>query len=95
MDGEHKLAPTDIVELNPTYMFRWEELEQSYLLLYPEGIVKLNGSAAEIMKRCVGARAVSDIVAELIAAFDGADIEADIYAFLEVADDKDWIRIKP
>ena len=31
-------------------MFRlqWEEVQQSWVLLYPEGMVKLNGSAGEI-----------------------------------------------
>lgn len=94
MEGEEKLTSTDLVELNPMYLFRWEEKEQAYLLLYPEGIVKLNDSAAEIIKRCVGARSVGDIVAELRAAFDGADIESDIIAFLEDANGKDWIRVK-
>ena len=44
------------------------------MLLYPEGMVKLNGSAGEIMKRCDGERDVQAIVADLEAAFsdDGA-----------------------
>jgi pyrroloquinoline quinone biosynthesis protein D len=37
-------------------MFRlqWEEVQQSWVLLYPEGMVKLNGSAGEIIKRLDG-----------------------------------------
>lgn len=94
MEGEKKLTPTALVELNPMFLFRWEEQEQAYLLLYPEGIVKLNNTAAEIIKRCVAARPVGDLVADLKAAFDGADIESDIIAFLEEANGKDWIRVK-
>lgn len=95
MSGETSLAPSVRIELNPMYLMRWEEAEQAWLLLYPEGIVKLNSSAAEILKRCVGVRSIGDILAELQADFPGEDIEADVMAFLEVANDKDWIRIAP
>lgn len=83
---------TDIVEINPMYFLRWEESERAYVLLYPEGIVKLNSSAAEIVKRCAGGRLVADIIAELSELCPEEDIAADILAFLEIANDKGWIR---
>ena len=33
------------------YRFQWEPAQDCYVLLYPEGIVKLNPAAGEILKR--------------------------------------------
>jgi len=75
-------------------MFRlqWEEAQDCYVLLYPEGMVKLSQSAGEIMQRCNGKRAVDDIIEELATKFPGADLAADIYKFLEVAYGNGWLR---
>ena len=35
---------------------QWEPAQNAHVLLYPEGMIKLNGSAGEIMKRCDGVR---------------------------------------
>ncbi|MDE2371087.1 MAG: pyrroloquinoline quinone biosynthesis peptide chaperone PqqD, partial [Burkholderiales bacterium] len=34
------------------FRLQWEAAQDCHVLLYPEGMVKLNGSAGEIMKRC-------------------------------------------
>jgi len=34
------VAAQNIIEINPLYLFRWEEPQQSHVLLYPEGIVE-------------------------------------------------------
>ncbi|HYH18625.1 MAG TPA: pyrroloquinoline quinone biosynthesis peptide chaperone PqqD [Azospirillum sp.] len=85
---------TDVVEINPMYLFRWEEAQQAHVLLYPEGVVKLNEAAAEILKTCDGARTVDAVIADLSARFD-ADVRDDVLEFLEVAHAQDWIRVKP
>ena len=64
------------------------------MLLYPEGMVKLNGSAGEIMKRVDGAATRRRIVADLERAFPGADLRGDVIEFLEHAHGKGWIRTK-
>ena len=92
MSDIDEVKETDVIELHPMYMLRWEESEQAHILLYPEGIVKLNSSAGEILKRFVGGRPVAEVVAELSAMCPGEDITADILAFLEIANDKGWTR---
>ena len=47
------------------FRLQWEPAQDCHVLLYPEGMVKLNGSAGEIMKRCDGERSVEAIVAEI------------------------------
>jgi pyrroloquinoline quinone biosynthesis protein D len=82
------------IELVRQYRFQWEPAQQSHVLLYPEGMVQLPGSAGEIMKRVDGTRSLDDIVADLQAAFPGVELRADVVEFLEVAHGKGWIRTK-
>lgn len=88
-------------EINPLFMFRWEETQGAFVLLYPEGIVKLNETAAEILKRCNGEATVVDIVRDLsqqyAAGGAGTDgrIEDSVRKFLEVSHAKGWIRRTP
>jgi pyrroloquinoline quinone biosynthesis protein D len=89
------LRADHVLELNPTYLFRWEEAQQSYVLLYPEGLVKLNATAGEILQLVAGARRVDAIVAELAAKYGDEDVADDVLAFLESSYDKGWIRTKP
>ncbi len=56
---------SDRPEINPVYLFRWEEPEQAYVLLFPEGIVKLNDSAGKILEHCTGEKTVEEIVSAL------------------------------
>ncbi len=51
-----EFGPDDYVEINPMYLFRWEESQESHILLYPEGVVKLNQTAGEILSLCTGGR---------------------------------------
>lgn len=75
------------------YRFQWEPAQDCYVLLYPEGMVKLNPAAGEILKRISEKKqTVGELIAELKAAFNGADLDDDVYQFLEEAHDNDWIR---
>jgi pyrroloquinoline quinone biosynthesis protein D len=82
------------LELQRQYRFQWEEAQQSFVLLYPEGMIRLDGSAGEIMKRVNGKASLDGIVAELEQAFPGTDLRADVVEFLEVAHGKGWIRTR-
>ncbi len=86
---------SDRPEIDPLYLFRWEEKEQAYLLLYPEGIIKLNDSAGNILKLCTGENTLEEVISELKTLFDAEDgLEDDIYGFMEVAIGKGWVRAK-
>lgn len=83
----------DIYALAPHYRFQWEEAQQCYVLLFPEGMVKLNGGAGEVIKRVDGNKTVDEIVQELEAAFPGVpDLRADVLAMFELAVDKAWLK---
>ena len=80
--------------LSPHYVFRWEESQSAFILLYPEGLIKLNASAGAVLERCDGARTVAAIVAELQAAFpaQAGEIADGVRAFVDLACEKGWLR---
>jgi pyrroloquinoline quinone biosynthesis protein D len=73
------------------FRLQWESVQDCHVLLYPEGMVKLNGSAGEIMKRCDGERDVKAIVADLEASFSTKGLEPDVLAFIEMAAKQRWL----
>ncbi|MFB3077767.1 MAG: pyrroloquinoline quinone biosynthesis peptide chaperone PqqD [Lysobacterales bacterium] len=84
----------DLIAITPHFRLQWEEAQQAYVLLYPEGMVKLNAASAEILKRCSGDRCVAEIIEDLQKQFPEDDIEVDVLEFLEVAYEKGWVRTK-
>ena len=73
------------------FRLQWEPAQDCHVLLYPEGMVKLNQSAGEILKRCDGQRSAADIVADLEAAFSTRGLEADVLAFIDMAGRQRWL----
>jgi pyrroloquinoline quinone biosynthesis protein D len=77
--------------LGPGFRLQWEDAQNAHVLLYPEGMVKLNGSAGEIMKRCDGSVELAAIVADLERSFSTQDLEGDVRAFVEMAGKQRWL----
>jgi pyrroloquinoline quinone biosynthesis protein D len=77
------------------FRLQWETAQNAWVLLYPEGMVKLNASAGEILRRCDGTRSLADIVAELEQAFPTAPVANEVPAFLRLAAEKGWIEWHP
>jgi pyrroloquinoline quinone biosynthesis protein D len=76
------------------FRLQWEPAQQTHVLLYPEGLVKLNTSAAEIMKRCDGKTTIADITADLERAFSTAGLSADVLQFVHMAVEKTWLTLR-
>ncbi|ASF46765.1 pyrroloquinoline quinone biosynthesis peptide chaperone PqqD [Methylovulum psychrotolerans] len=75
-----------------THRLQWEEAQQKFVILYPEGMVELNQSSAEILKCCDGVRTLADVVSALEEKFATTGLHHDINAFLEVALTNGWIQ---
>ena len=73
---------------------QWEPAQDAHVLLYPEGMVKLNGSAGAIMSRCDGLRTVADIVADLERTYSLTGLAGDVRAFVELALEKRWLELR-
>jgi pyrroloquinoline quinone biosynthesis protein D len=82
-----------VISLAKAVRFQYEPAQQAHVLLYPEGMIKLNESAAEIIGCCDGARTVGDIIQMLTARFPGSDLSAHVHEFLEIAHGRGWISI--
>ncbi len=76
------------------FRLQWEPAQSAHVLLYPEGMVKLNGSAGEILRRCDGKRTVGEIVSDLETTFAMTGLEKDVTAFMSVALEKRWLEIR-
>ncbi len=74
------------------YRFQWEAVQNSYVLLFPEGMVQLNGPAGEILRRCDGRRSARELIDELKQVFEGEEIESEVLAFLRTATADGWIE---
>ena len=90
------IAPTDRYEIRHLFC-SWEDSQQAHVLLYPEGIVKLNATAGDILKRCDGSTSVVELIEQLGCDYNASAIDAiraGVLNFLEVSHAKGWIRAK-
>ena len=62
---------------------RYDEVREEHVLLIPEGVVRLNPSAAEVLELCDGERSLDDIVGALSARYEGADLRDDVHELVE------------
>ena len=77
------------------FRLQWEAAQNAHVLLYPEGMIKLNGSAGEIMKRCDGTKTVAEITADLEREFSLTGLADDVRNFVAMAVAKRWLQIRP
>ena len=57
---------------------RWDAVREHHVLLYPEGALVLNGTAADVLELCDGERTIEDIAQELSPRYQGADVRDDV-----------------
>jgi pyrroloquinoline quinone biosynthesis protein D len=91
-----RVLPHDApLRISPQYRLQWEPAQNGYVLLFPEGMVQLQGGAGEILKRVDGRTSVEEVILALEAAFPGAALRSDVIEFMEIAYAKGWIREQP
>ena len=73
------------------FRLQFEPAQDCHVLLYPEGMVKLNQPAGEIMKRCDGEKTIAAVVADLESAFSTTGLEGDVLAFVAMAGQQRWL----
>jgi pyrroloquinoline quinone biosynthesis protein D len=62
---------------------RYDEVREEHVLLIPEGAVRLNPSAAEVLELCDGERSLDDIVGALAARYEGAEVRDDVVELVD------------
>lgn len=91
-EGAPAVGRDAIPRIGRGFRLQWEPVQKAHVLLYPEGMVTLNGSAGEILRRCDGQHSVAAIVAELEGAFQQTGLEDDVIAFLQIAMAQRWVE---
>jgi len=74
---------------------RHDEARGEWMLLGPERVLKLDGIALEILKRCDGETSFRALIADLAESFkaDAAVIEKDVSAFLNEMRNRAMVEI--
>jgi len=85
-------SPAPRLRIRPLFRLQWEPAQNAHVLLYPEGMVKLNQSAAEILKRCDGTRDLDTLIADLEQAFNATGIGSEVRAFVTDARQRGWLE---
>jgi len=86
------ITPTMIPSLNTMFRFQWEKAQNCFVLLFPEGMIKLNGGAGEIMQLIDGQKNVQEITDTLHDKFpDAGNLATDVNEFITTAIEKKWL----
>lgn len=77
------------------YRFQYEPAQKTYVILYPEGMIKLNESAGAIGQYITGQHSVAQIIAQLKQQFGDVDaIDQDVIEYMLVAQQQHWIELR-
>ncbi len=87
------IAITAVPSITKHFRLQFEQAQDSWVLLYPEGMIKLNSSAAEILQRCDGETAMEQIVENIEKAFAETGLQEDILSFFKIASDNNWVTL--
>ncbi|WP_179149269.1 pyrroloquinoline quinone biosynthesis peptide chaperone PqqD [Pseudomonas syringae] len=77
------------------YRFQYEPAQKAHVVLYPEGMIKLNDSAALIGGLIDAKRTIADIIDTLHQQFPNVpELGMDVDEFMEGASKKNWINFE-
>ncbi|HEY8283053.1 MAG TPA: pyrroloquinoline quinone biosynthesis peptide chaperone PqqD [Chloroflexota bacterium] len=76
-------SAADIPCLAARTRLRYDPAREADVLLFPEGVLMLNQTAAAILKLCDGTQSVQTIVSRLSEHANGIDVMADVLTLLD------------
>jgi len=62
---------------------QYDDVREEHVLLVPEGVVRLNPTAAEVLELCNGERSLDEIVDTLSARYEGSDLGDDVQGLVD------------
>ncbi|MDA1050574.1 MAG: pyrroloquinoline quinone biosynthesis peptide chaperone PqqD [Planctomycetota bacterium] len=75
----------------PGARYRWDEVRQQHQIVFPEGVLVLNESAAAVVRLCDG-RSTEDVIVALREQIGDADPSRDVREFLDRLAKKGLLR---
>ncbi len=89
------MQKTSIVAFRRGYRLQWEAAQESHVILYPEGMAKLNETAAAILELVDGRRASRRLSPCLMNRFpEAGGVDDDVIEFLQIACQQKWITCR-
>ncbi|HBV91865.1 pyrroloquinoline quinone biosynthesis peptide chaperone PqqD [Pantoea sp. B550] len=77
------------------YRMQWEAAQDTHVVLYPEGMAKLNETAAAILELVDGKQDIAAIIATLDSRFpEAGGVGPDVLEFLQSAHEQKWIQFR-
>ncbi|WP_437616016.1 pyrroloquinoline quinone biosynthesis peptide chaperone PqqD [Erwinia sp. V71] len=74
------------------YRLQWEPTQECHVILYPEGMAKLNETAALILQQVDGKASVAAIITALNQQFpEAGGVDDDVVEFFAQAGEQKWI----
>jgi pyrroloquinoline quinone biosynthesis protein D len=73
----------------------YDDVREEHLLLIPEGAVRLNPTAAEVLELCDGRRSLDDIVGALSTRYEGADVRDDVTELVDAMTERGLVVDAP
>ena len=67
---------------------RYDDVREEHLVLIPEGAVRLNETAVQVLELCDGERSLGEIADTLSQRYAGADVADDVRDLLEKMGEK-------
>lgn len=92
--SEPSLNLTDKPNIALGYRMQWEPAQDCHVLLYPEGMVQLNETAAIILQQCDGEKSIQRIIEDLQQEFAEPDLQEDVVALLQEALQRGWVCVR-
>ena len=86
-----EMSVPELPYLSRRLCLQYQAAQTSWVLLYPEGMVQLNDSAAEIMRRCDGKHTVEAIVSELEELFEIEGIAPQVQSLIDEGTRRGWL----
>ena len=81
------------LQISSDYRFQWEEAQQCFVLLYPEGMIQLSPTAGEILQRCQQQTSIDDLLKSLQDKFPDVDeLVTDVLVFIIDAEQQGWLE---
>jgi pyrroloquinoline quinone biosynthesis protein D len=62
---------------------QYDDVREEHVLLVPEGVVRLNPTAAEVLELCDGERSLDEIVDTLSVRYDRSDLRDDVEGLVD------------
>lgn len=89
---------TSVLSISPGYRLQWENAQGCHVLLYPEGMVQLNETAALILQQFDGVKTLTEIIADLKKEYTDSpdqenELRSDVVEFVSEAIEQGWLHV--